>query len=264
MRLKDHVAIIAGGGQSPGETIGNGRAISIKFAEHGAQVAVVDRDLPAAETTVELIKERGGHGYAVACDVTNEQDCQQVVAQVMDRCGQIDILYNNVGISQGDAMTSELALDDWHRIMDVNLTSAFLMCKHVLPVMRQQQSGVILNTSSTASVCWPRTLTYKTSKAALNTLTQHLALDNAAYGIRANAILPGLIDTPMAIERRASETDKSREQLRKERAAKVPLSVDDGNAWDVANAALFLASSEARYITGVLLPVDGGMSVRRG
>jgi len=134
----------------------------------------------------------------------------------------------------------------------------------VLPVMRKNKSGVILSTSSTASLCWPRTLTYKTSKAALNSLTQHLALDNAEHGIRANAILPGLIDTPMAIERRARETGTSREQLRKERAAKVPLAVEPGTAWDIANAALFLASDDARYITGVLLPVDGGMSARRG
>lgn len=264
MKLKDRVAIVAGGGQQPGETTGNGRAICMKFAEEGAVVAVVDRELEFAQDTVKIIEDAGGRAMAIEADVTREADCESAVAQVTESTGRIDILYNNVGISQGDGMTADLALEDWHRIMDVNLTSAFLMSKHVLPVMRQQKSGVILSTSSTASLCWPRTLTYKTSKAALNSLTQHLALDNAEHGIRANAILPGLIDTPMAIERRARETGMSREELREERAARVPLAAEPGTGWDIANAALFLASDDARYITGVLLPVDGGMSARRG
>jgi len=264
MRLENKIAIVVGGGQQPGETVGNGRAICLAFAKAGASVAVIDKELSFAEDTVRMIEQDNGRAVAVAADVTQEADCEAAVAKVVDTFGSVDILYNNVGISQGDSMTTDLSLEDWHRIMDVNLTSAFLMSKHVLPVMRTKKSGVILSTSSTASLCWPRTLTYKTSKAALNSLTQHLALDNAAHGIRANAILPGLIDTPMAIERRARETGTSREELRKERAAKVPLAVEPGTAWDIANAALFLASDDARYITGVLLPVDGGMSARRG
>jgi len=266
MRLENQVAIVVGGGQAAGETIGNGRAICVRFAEEGAHVIVVDRDEQSAKATCELIAERTGRDSAtsIQADVTNEADCARV-AQAADReHGRIDVLYNNVGISRGDAMTADLEREAWQHIMDVNLTSAFLMSKHVLPVMRRQRRGVILSTSSTASLCWPRTLAYKTSKAALNTLTQHLALDNAEHGIRANAILPGLIDTPMAIERRATETGVSREVLRTERAAKVPLAGEDGSAWDIANAALFLASDEARYITGVLLPVDGGISCRRG
>jgi len=263
-KLKNRTAIVVGGGQAPGETIGNGRAICLKFAGEGARIAVVDRDADQAQGTVDMIEADGGEALCVQADVTQESDCIRAVAQVNERWGQVDILYNNVGISQGDAMTPDLALEDWHRIMDINLTSAFLMSKHVLPIMREQGRGVILSTSSTASLCWPRTLTYKTSKAALNSLTQHLALDNAAFGIRANAILPGLIDTPMAIERRARETGQSREELRAERAARVPLAGESGTAWDIANAALFLASDDARYITGVLLPVDGGMSTRRG
>jgi len=264
MKLENKVAVVVGGGQQPGETTGNGRAICLTFARAGAAVAVLDRELSYAEDTVRLIEEESGRAIAVKADVTREPDCEAAVAKVVEAFGSIDILYNNVGISQGDSMTAELALEDWHRIMDINLTSAFLMSKHVLPVMRSKKSGVILSTSSTASLCWPRTLTYKTSKAALNSLTQHLALDNAEHGIRANAILPGLIDTPMAIERRAKETGVSREELRKERAARVPLAADPGTGWDIANAALFLASDDARYITGVLLPVDGGMSARRG
>lgn len=263
-KLKNRTAIVVGGGQAPGETLGNGRAICLKFASHGARVAVVDRDEDQAEGTVAMIEQAGGEAFSIQADVTREPDCINAVGQVQQKFGRVDILYNNVGISQGDAMTPELALEDWHRIIDINLTSAFLMSKHVLPIMREQGSGVILSTSSTASLCWPRTLTYKTSKAALNSLTQHLALDNASFGIRANAILPGLIDTPMAIERRAKETGQSRDELRAERAARVPLSGAAGTADDIANAALFLASDDARYITGVLLPVDGGMSTRRG
>ena len=170
---------------------------------------------------------------------------------------------NNVGIAGDDDMTIGLSEEAWQTIFDANLKSMFLTSKHALPVMREQMSGVITNISSTASVCWPRPLAYKTSKAAVNTLTQHLALDNASYCIRANAILPGLMDTPMAIEqlRRPGQT---RDELRAERAARVPLGGEPGNAWDIANSAVFLASDEARYITGVLLPVDGGMSARIG
>lgn len=264
MRLKDKVAIVVGGGQQAGETVGNGRAISLKFAEHGAKVAVVDRDAASAAETVAQIEQSGGVARVYAADVTLEAQCERTVADVLRDFGHIDVLYNNVGTVEGDAMTADLPLETWHRILDINLTSAFLMSKYVLPGMRERKQGVILSTSSTASLCWPRSLTYKTSKAALNSLTEHLALDNAQYGIRANAILPGLIDTPIAIERRAEETGVSRQRLREERAARVPLAGPDGNAWDVAHAAVFLASDEARYITGVLLPIDGGMSTRRG
>lgn len=263
MRLENKVAVVVGGGQAPGETIGNGRAISLRFAQEGAMVFVVDRDQERAEETSLMIREAGGRSQAISANASKEADCERVIDQVC-AAGPLDILYNNVGISRGDQMTTDLPLEAWHHLIDTNLTSAFLMCKHALPPMRTQGGGVILNTSSTASLCWPRTLAYKTTKAALNAMTQHLALDNAPYGIRANAILPGLIDTPMAIERRAQQTGQSRDELRAERAKKVPLAGPDGSAWDIANAALFLASDEARYITGLLMPVDGGMSVRRG
>jgi NAD(P)-dependent dehydrogenase (short-subunit alcohol dehydrogenase family) len=141
----------------------------------------------------------------------------------------------------------------------------FLTIKHVLPVMRRQKSGAIINISSTSSFASGQTLTYKTSKGAINSMTQHMAFENARYGIRINAILPGLMDTPMAIERRVKERNLSREQVRAERGAQVPLLVANaGNAFDVANAAVFLASDEARYITGVLLPVDGGLLLKVG
>ena len=147
--------------------------------------------------------------------------------------------------------------------MDRNLKGMFMMCKHTLPIMIEQKSGCIINISSTASMAARPTITYKTSKAGVNALTQHIAIENAPFGIRANAVLPGLMDTPMAINRRAEERGVSPDLIRQERNALVPLK-RMGSAWDVANAAVFLASDEAAYITGVLLPVDGGLLQKRG
>ena len=191
-------------------------------------------------------------------------------AACVARYGRIDILHNNVGMSQGDRPTPEMDMEVWDRLFDMNLTGMVMTCKHVLPVMREQRSGVILNVSSTSSISARVEPTarsgvaYKTSKGAVNTLTHHLAIENAEFGIRANAILPGLMDTPMAIERRAKERGIDRSIVRSERDAQVPLMGKMGTAWDVANAALFLASDEAGYITGVQLPVDGGVSGKIG
>ncbi len=263
MRLKDKVAVIVGGGQTSGETIGNGRATAFRFAREGAAVLVVDRDLDSAEETVEAIDSEGGNASALAADATREADCSSIAKECLSRFGRIDVLHNNVGRSEGDAATTELKEENWLALMDVNLKSAFLTCKHVLPVMRKQRSGVIINISSTSSVCSRQTLAYKTAKAGINAMTQNIAIENAAYGVRVNAILPGLMDTPMAIERRARERNVLRQTVRDERDAQVPLG-KMGTAWDVAAAAVFLASDEASYITGVLLAVDGGLSARVG
>lgn len=263
MRLKDKVALIVGGGQTTGETIGNGRATAFRFAREGAAVLVVDRDLDSAEETVEAIDSEGGNASALAADATREADCSSIAKECLSRFGRIDVLHNNVGRSEGDAATTELKEENWLALMDVNLKSAFLTCKHVLPVMRKQRSGVIINISSTSSVCSRQTLAYKTAKAGINAMTQNIAIENAAYGVRVNAILPGLMDTPMAIERRARERNVPRQTVRDERDAQVPLG-KMGTAWDVAAAAVFLASDEASYITGVLLAVDGGLSARVG
>ena len=169
----------------------------------------------------------------------------------MSRYGRIDILHNNVGRSRGDRRTADMDSDMWDEIMAMNLKGMFMTCKHVLPHMVSQGAGSIINVSSTASLAARPTVTYKTSKGAVNAFTQHLAMENAEHGIRANAILPGLIDTPMAIERRAQERGISKDVVRSERGALVPMH-RMGTGWDVANAAVFLASEEARYITGVL------------
>jgi NAD(P)-dependent dehydrogenase (short-subunit alcohol dehydrogenase family) len=259
-RLKGKIAIVTGAGQQPGATPGNGRATAIRFAEEGATCVLVDINRDWAEDTRALI---GGDALVVQADVTDETACQAVIAQTLDRFGRIDVLHNNVGLSKGDRATPDLDADVWDRIMSLNLKSMFMLVKAALPSMRARRAGSIINISSTASLSLRPTVTYKTSKGAVNTFTQHVAGENARFGIRANAILPGLIDTPMAIERRAQEQGRPRDEIRAERDALVPMGFM-GEAWDVANAAVFLASDEARYVTGVLLPVDGGLVLKRG
>lgn len=264
MRLQDKTAIVVGAGQQPGETMGNGRATALRFAQEGARVLCVDISEERARETVGIIANEGGKAEAFGVDVTDEDSCRTVAEAAQKRFGRIDILHNNVGRSEGDRSTVDMDADMWDTLMALNLKSMFLMCKHVLPVMQDQGSGAIINVSSTSSVAARQTVTYKTSKGAVNTFTQHLAWENARHGIRANAILPGLMDTPMAIERRAREQGVDRDEVREARNRLVPLQNQMGTAWDVANAALFLASDEARYITGVLLPVDGGLLIKIG
>ncbi len=264
MRLEGKIAVVVGAGQTRGETIGNGRATAIRFAQEGAKVLAVDKDEITAAETVRMIENEGGVATTFGADVTDEAQTKAIAEVGLERFGRIDILHNNVGRSEGDRATSELDPDMWDELMSMNLKGMWMTIKYVLPIMREQKSGAIINISSTASISISETVTYKTSKGAINTLTQHLAIENAPYGVRANAILPGLMDTPMAIERRAREQNVDRNLVRTSRHSKVPLRSKMGSAWDVANAALFLASDEAQYITGVLLPVDGGRLVRIG
>ena len=264
MRLKDKIAIVVGGGQQSGETIGNGRATALRFAQEGATVLVVDYDEASAGDTVKMIEDEGGKASALQADVRHEDDCRNIAAVCTERYGRIDVLHNNVGRSRGDKPTTELEANMWDELFELNLKSMFMTCKHVLPVMREHKSGAIINISSTSSLCSRGTIAYKTSKGAINTMTHMIAMENAPFGIRANVIIPGLMDTPMAIERRAKEQNVDRSVVREARNAQVPLLGRMGTAWDVANAALFLASDEAQYITGVLLPVDGGVSGKIG
>lgn len=264
MRLEGKVAVVTGAGQTPGQTIGNGRATAILFAREGARVMLVDRRLASAEETAEMIAAEGGQAFAYEADVTSEQACAGIAAACAQRWDRIDVLHNNVGIGDGDAPVTRLDEQDWRRIMDVNLTSMFLMCKHVLPVMRGQGSGSIVNVSSVASIASLPLLAYKVSKAGVNALTQQVAMGAARHGIRVNAILPGLMNTPMAIETWVEATGFAREDIIAGRDRQVPLGGKQGTAWDVAHAALFLASDEAKFITGVLLPVDGGQSIKVG
>jgi len=262
-RLAGKVAVIVGAGQTPGATMGNGRATAIRFAEEGATVLLVDRNEASAIETHALLVARGGAGSVLQADVTREADCQGIITACGERYGRIDILHNNVGIGAGDTGATGMTEAVWDRIFQTNLKSVMFTCKHVLPVMRAQGHGVITNVSSVAAVCAVGLVAYKTSKAALNAYTHAVATGNARYGIRANVIMPGLMNTPMAIEGYVA-MGRDREALVRARDAQVPLGARMGDAWDVANAALFLASDEARFITGVSLPVDGGQSARIG
>jgi len=264
MRLSDKVAIVVGGGQTPGETIGNGRATALLFAREGARVLVADSILRSAEETCAMIAAEGGDASAVEADITREDDCRRMIEACVERYGRLDILHNNAGIGAGDSGVQHVEIAAFERIFRVNLEGALLTSKHALPVMREQGAGVITNVSSIASIAAATNLiAYKTSKAALKALTQAMAMANARHGIRVNAILPGLINTPMAIEGVSAARGIAKDQLIAERDRQVPLG-KMGSAWDVAHAALFLASDEAAFITGVLLPVDGGQSARVG
>jgi NAD(P)-dependent dehydrogenase (short-subunit alcohol dehydrogenase family) len=266
MRLKDKIAVIVGAGQSPGEGLGNGRATALRFVQEGAKVLAVDRDLASAEETARLAGKEGGECIAFEADVTRERTLAAAIKAAQDRWGKVDILHNNVGVSVagGDASPLEITEEAFDRVCAINLRGTVMACKHVLPLMRAQRSGVIINISSIAAWMMFPTVAYKATKAALIAYTQQLAIQNAEFGVRANVILPGLMDTPMAVDTRARISGKSRAEIAALRDAEVPLRSRMGTAWDVANAALFLASDEANFITGVALPVDGGALVRIG
>lgn len=263
-RLAGKVAIVMGGGQTPGDTIGNGRATAILFAREGAQVLVIDRRLDSAQDTVDMIESEGNQATAVEADATSDQACAALVKDCLDVHGRIDILHNNVGIGGADAGPAHIEEEAWDQILSVNLKSVVFPCKAVLPAMREQESGSIINISSIAAVCATGIVAYKTSKAGINAYTQSLAIGNAKYGIRANVIMPGLMETPMAIEGISKGLGVDKDELIRQRNAQVPLRGKMGSAWDIAHAALFLASDEASFITGVALPVDGGQTARVG
>lgn len=264
MRFADRIAVVVGAGQTPGDTMGNGRAISLLLAGEGATVLAVDRDLSSAEATCAMITDAGGAASALRADITDEGDCATIAATVLERHGRVDVLVNNVGIGTGDSSATRLTVEAWDLIHDVNVRGPWLTCKHVLPIMREQGSGSIVNVSSLAAIAASPLLAYKTSKAALDALTHQLAMANAARGIRVNAVLPGLMDTPMAIEGVSSALGVDKDELRRQRDAMVPLRGGMGTADDVANAVAFLASDDAGFVTSVLLPVDGGQHGRVG
>ena len=263
-RLQDRIAVIVGAGQTEGETIGNGRATAITFAREGARLVLADRDPDSLEETAERARKEGGEVATVVADIAAEDGPDRVVRAALDAFGGIDILHNNVGIGAGDGPPHRLGDDAYDRIMDINLRSMWRTCRAAMPSLRASGNAAIVNVSSLASVASAGNLTaYKLSKAGVNALTQNLAVTNAKHNVRANAILPGFIDTPMAVDAAARATNSDRESYAQMRASMVPLG-RQGTGWDVANAALFLASDEAAFITGILLLVDGGQGARVG
>lgn len=259
-RLKDKVALVFGAG-SVGPGWGNGKATAALFAREGAKVVAVDINPAAAEETRDIIAGEGGVCEPMAGDVTRSEDVKRIVEDTVSRYGRIDVLHNNVGTTK---MGGPIELDeaDWQTVIDVNLKSIFLTCKHVLPVMLAKGSGAIVNISSLAAiryVGYPY-ISYYAAKAAVNQFTVGLALQYAAQGIRVNAIMPGLMNTPL-IHQQISGQYASADEMIKARDAACPMG-RMGTGWDIAKAALFLASDDAAYITGICMPVDGGVSAR--
>lgn len=251
-RLEGKVAIVTGAG-SRGPGVGNGRATAILFAREGARVVLIDRVQEWADQTLGMIADEHGEAIVMEADVTQSADCQRIVEEAVRRFGTIDILQNNVGIG-GSGSVVEVNEDTWDQVMRVNVKSMMLMSKHVIPVMAEHGGGAITNVSSISSIR-PRGLTpYTTSKGAVNALTIAMAVDHAAQGIRVNAILPGPVYTPMVASAGMTEAQRNA------RAKASPLGVE-GTAWDIAWAAVFLASPEARWVTGQLLCVDGGVTL---
>ena len=261
-RLKEKVAIVIGAGSS-GPGWGNGKATAVLYAREGAKVFAVDIREDAAKETTDIIKQEGGEAVSFGADVSKAQEVKPLVQKCLDIYGRIDVLHNNVGIL---AVGGPEDLDEevWDRDMRVNVKGAFLACKYVLPVMVKQGKGVVVNISSVASIRYTGypSAVYNASKGALNQLTQNVAVQYAPKGIRANCVLPGLMDTPMIREPLKDVYGPGgMEQMLRRRNEQVPLG-KMGDAWDVAYASLFLASDEARYITGAFLVVDGGLSCK--
>ena len=262
-RLENKVAIVIGAGQTPGDTIGNGRAMSVLFAREGAKVLLVDRIMEAAEETQKQIEEEGGKSSPFQADITNPDDCKKAVDKCLELWGRIDIFVYNVGTGDGQPSIT-MPEKRWDTVFDINLKGLFSCYKNVIPVMEKQESGSLINISSIAAISSTPMLAYRSSKAGMNAVTKTIATEYAKYGIRANAIMPGLMNTPMAIEGLSRALSMDKQELISRRDKRVPLKGGMGTAWDVAYAALFLACDEARFISGVILPVDGAQSSRVG
>lgn len=260
-RLQDKVAIVTGAG-SVGPGWGNGKAAAVLYAREGARVAAVDINAEAAEETADLIRGEGGDALVFDADVTDGGRVADLVSQTLSAFGQVDVLHNNVGIIEVGGPV-EISEEGWDRVIDVNVKGMFLTCKHVLPHMEERGRGAIVNVSSIASLRYTGypSVSYNASKGAINQMTQNIAMQYAAKGIRANCVLPGLMNTPMIHASVKGAYDDDVEAMVAERDAICPMG-HMGDAWDVAHASLFLASDEARYITGHMLVVDGGITCK--
>ena len=261
-RLEGKVAIVTGAG-CVGPGWGNGRAIAVRFAEEGAQVFAVDKDLGSMEETLAMIREAGGEAMPYACDVTDSQAIVALVAACRASYGGVDILVNNVGgPSPGGPV--KLSEEAWNSQLALNLTSVFLMCKHVMPLMEEKGAGSIVNIASTSGIRWTgaAAVGYAAAKAGVIQFGRVVGVEYASKGIRINTVLPGQLHTPLVDKVLArDQSGGDIETLLKRRQARIPLPFM-GDGRDTANAALYLASDEARFVTGTEIIVDGGMSAR--
>ena len=256
IRLLDKRAIITGAG-SRASGIGNGRAASILFALEGSKVLLVDSDLNAAEETKSIIVslKPDANVITIQGNVTDEKSCEEIVTTISNQWGGLDILHNNVGIGMPRSNVVNADMDEWDKVQETNVRSMVLTSRYAIPEMEKSSSGSIINVSSIAALR-PRGMTaYSTSKGAVIALTQAMAVDHADQGIRVNCIVPGPVYTPMVYSR-------GMEPSLRERRKNASLLGIEGNGWDIGAAAVFLASDESRYITGVILPVDGGIHIK--
>jgi NAD(P)-dependent dehydrogenase (short-subunit alcohol dehydrogenase family) len=263
-RLDGRIAIVTGAG-CVGPGWGNGRAVAVRFAEEGAKIYGVDRDVDAMQETVERVRAIGGELTTAACDVTESDAVARMVAGCLMTYGRIDVLVNNVG---GSVPGGPVALEEhrWDEQIAVNLKSVYLTCKHVLPVMVAQGRGAIVNIASTSGLRWTGAaqVAYAAAKAGVIQLSRVVAVEYAAHGIRVNTVVPGQLHTPMVEARLAAQrTGGDVDALLHRRLARIPLGFA-GDGRDTANAALYLASDEARFVTGTELVIDGGMTVQCG
>lgn len=252
-RLAGRVGIVTGAG-SRTEGIGNGRAAAVLMARQGAKVALVDADAAAAEHTRRTIEAEGGTAIVVEADVADGEACRGAVAATVDSWGRLDCLVNNVGITGPHGSAVDLDLDAWDRAMRVNVTSMMLMARHAIPAMRKAGAGGIVNISSVGGLLGVHPgLLYGTSKAAVIGLTRTMAMHHGAEGIRVNCICPGMVHTPMVYSR--GMDDAARERRRQSSLLKT-----EGTGWDIGHAVVYLLSDEARWVTGVVFPVDAGLT----
>lgn len=261
-RLDGRAAIVTGAG-SVGPGWGNGRATAVLFAREGAKVLVVDREQAAAQDTAALIEAEGGTAAVFGADVTDAASVAAMVARCNELFGRVDVLHNNVGgsITGGPV---EMSVQDFRAQIELNLTSVFLTCKSVLPVMEAQRSGAIINVGSIGGMrhLGHDHIGYSAAKSALVQFTRQIAVRYGPSGIRCNTVIPGMIDTPLLehrVSRQPGRADLA--TLHEQARQRVPLG-RRGDAWDVAHAALFLACDESRYVTGTEILVDGGLMAR--
>jgi len=261
-RLHGRIAIVTGAG-CIGPGWGNGRATAVRFAEEGARIFAIDRNLDSVAETVERVSAAGGEIVTHQCDVTDSASVEVMVKACLDRFGRVDVLVNNVGGSAAGGPV-EMSEDVWDAQVDYNLKSVFLTLKHVLPVMERQKSGAIVNIASTSGLRWTGSaqVGYAATKAGVIQLSRVVAVQYADKGIRVNTVVPGQLHTPMVEARLAGQRAGGNvEALLKSRLERIPIGFM-GDGRDTANAALFLVSDEARFVTGTEIVVDGGMTVR--
>lgn len=255
-RLVGKVAVVTGAAPR-GEGVGNGMACALRFAQEGAKVVLVNRDRARAEALAARIAAEGGDAAVFAGDMTRPEDAERMAAFAVERYGRLDVLHNNVGVG-GPGTPETVTMEDWRRVLDANLTASMLGCKYAIPRMRAGGGGSIILVSSIAGAVGlsgsAGAVAYATAKAGLHGMTMSIAADHATQNIRANCLIVGSVHTPMVAH--------LGEEARERRRRMVPMQVE-GTAWDIAHGAVYLASDESRWVTGILLPIDGGLTAIR-